>query len=755
MSVPETTVQELHAGVVVNVPLAIDMQTSGLPGEVYVFYGSLDQLATQGVDYTIDWAGNSPALPGADLSTFNITPLAPLMAKIALNGTNQIKVRRTLALTTDFDEEDAHRKSKIVAQFDRVEFKLQQLDFEFVATANAAASAAAAAASAGAASASQVAAAVSAAAALVSAGNALVSANNAAASAALGAVNVKASPYNAVGDGIANDTAAIAAALAAALATTPPKPLYFPAGTYLTSLTLTLTKSGCKIFGDGNNASTIMQTTAATPVITVNGFLTGVNIEHLCLDRNIPATAGGQGVYWTDSTADSRIRHCIIQNQSIGLYLTVAGNSYVEDVTVQKCYSHGVYMTNTPASGALGWLLVNVFSLSNDGSGFLVATQNTGPAQATCANVINCSTFGNSGYGFGAIGLATIPIQAIRLYDCFFGGDGPFEVYMDTWGTDHVLDGVFVEQAGTQLTGRTHTTAPATNGYGFRLTTHNENVQFSDCIAQTSGLSGWGCAATRASFTGCCAMANGIQAVAGNAAGINVLAGKIIATGCRLGNDAAFVPQVNGIVGADGTGQTVISCDFTGNTGAKTAFTANNGLVSLFGCTGGAATTYAIDSLLDLSAAPAGQIKFPAAQNASANVNTLDDYEEGTWTPAMTFGGSATGITYSVQVGSYIKIGKLVFVRGEITLTNNGSGAGIGAITGLPFTSAATIPGALAFPYYSGCAGVVGNIVGNINAGATAANLFMSGAAAAAAATDAIITNTADLFFSGCYEASA
>jgi len=37
-----------------------------------------------------------------------------------------------------------------------------------------------------------------------------------------------------------------------------------------------------------------------------------------------------------------------------------------------------------------------------------------------------------------------------------------------------------------------------------------------------------------------------------------------------------------------------------------------------------------------------GQIKFPATQNSSADANTLDDYEEGTWTPTLPNGGTVT-----------------------------------------------------------------------------------------------------------------
>jgi hypothetical protein len=76
-------------------------------------------------------------------------------------------------------------------------------------------------------------------------------------------------------------------------------------------------------------------------------------------------------------------------------------------------------------------------------------------------------------------------------------------------------------------------------------------------------------------------------------------------------------------------------------------------------------------------------IAFPSTQSASSNANTLDDYEEGTWTPiAASQGGSIT--SYSSN-GSYVKIGKTVFVRAEITITNVGTASGRIDGGGLPF----------------------------------------------------------------------
>lgn len=85
-----------------------------------------------------------------------------------------------------------------------------------------------------------------------------------------------------------------------------------------------------------------------------------------------------------------------------------------------------------------------------------------------------------------------------------------------------------------------------------------------------------------------------------------------------------------------------------------------------------------------------GQIAFPATQNPSSDANTLDDYEEGTWTP----GFSATGSTfnYGTQIGLYTKIGRLVTVSFRLTLQGSGNtlAANPLSITGLPFAAAST-----------------------------------------------------------------
>ena len=85
-------------------------------------------------------------------------------------------------------------------------------------------------------------------------------------------------------------------------------------------------------------------------------------------------------------------------------------------------------------------------------------------------------------------------------------------------------------------------------------------------------------------------------------------------------------------------------------------------------------------------------ITFPADQTilgASTNANTLDDYEEGTWTP--TFIGM-TSITYTQRYGNYVKIGKQVTAYMRLLISGSGSNVSCG-ISGLPFTSASAANG--------------------------------------------------------------
>lgn len=87
----------------------------------------------------------------------------------------------------------------------------------------------------------------------------------------------------------------------------------------------------------------------------------------------------------------------------------------------------------------------------------------------------------------------------------------------------------------------------------------------------------------------------------------------------------------------------------------------------------------------------AGQIKFPSTQNASADANTLDDYEEGAFTPVVKDGAAGNAAT-AASAGFYTKVGNTVHATiSLVDINTTGLTAGNQVhITGLPFVSVNT-----------------------------------------------------------------
>jgi hypothetical protein len=85
-------------------------------------------------------------------------------------------------------------------------------------------------------------------------------------------------------------------------------------------------------------------------------------------------------------------------------------------------------------------------------------------------------------------------------------------------------------------------------------------------------------------------------------------------------------------------------------------------------------------------------LKFPANAVASADPNTLDDYEEGTWTPVI----SNTGYTYTytTQTGTYTKVGRIVILSWRVVVTaRSGSASGGLPVVGIPITPSSSFTG--------------------------------------------------------------
>ena len=101
-----------------------------------------------------------------------------------------------------------------------------------------------------------------------------------------------------------------------------------------------------------------------------------------------------------------------------------------------------------------------------------------------------------------------------------------------------------------------------------------------------------------------------------------------------------------------------------------------------------------VDIGVDGSAKFAGSV----AIGGTAAANTIDDYEEGTWTPTVQFGGASVGIT-GTFAGAYTKIGNVVTITYRLTFSSKGTSTGTMTITGLPFSASTLLNTISGFGY--------------------------------------------------------
>lgn len=151
----------------------------------------------------------------------------------------------------------------------------------------------------------------------------------------------------------------------------------------------------------------------------------------------------------------------------------------------------------------------------------------------------------------------------------------------------------------------------------------------------------------------------------------------------------------------------------------------------------GAPTITGVPIFSGIPSLTGGALTFPATQVPSAGANDLDDYEEGTFTPAFLASGST--FSYAAQLGFYTKIGRLVTVWADIVLNTSGNTLTANAITitGLPFTASASI-GSGYFPvrWTASTTSYVG-----ANVRVSGATLVLEGITAAATGPSVLLAN--------------
>lgn len=181
------------------------------------------------------------------------------------------------------------------------------------------------------------------------------------------------------------------------------------------------------------------------------------------------------------------------------------------------------------------------------------------------------------------------------------------------------------------------------------------------------------------------------RTLTGPAAGITVTNGDGVA-----GNPTLAL--ANDLAALEGLGSTGLAARTAADTWAQRTITGTANKITVTNGDGVAgnptltipdAVTLVTPTVTGLLTCTGGQIKFPATQAPSADANTLDDYEEGTWTPVLTCATPGNlSVTYSSQTGSYTKIGNVVALKMSISTSafTHTTAAGELRISGVPFS---------------------------------------------------------------------
>jgi hypothetical protein len=339
--------------------------------------------------------------------------------------------------------------------------------------------------------------------------------------------------------------------------------------------------------------------------------------------------------------------------------LTVTADATIQGVTVGR--GAGAVSTNTAVGTNAG--LANSTGNSNTYLGYGVSAAgagNTGNGNLAAGfNALNVNTSGTSNVALGG-GINAVLASALES---------------NTSGSYNVAVGAAALKSNT--------TANSNTAVGYQAGFTNSTGTGNTFVGYQAGL----IASTSNGQTFIGQGAGSSKTTGGNNTFVGTSAGASATTG--TGNTFIGVNDATngcGYAVTSGSKNTIIG-GYTGNQNSVDIRTASNYIVLSDG--DGYPAFWGLGGGNGFMRLQAGRLEFPVTANPSSDPNILDDYEEGTWTPTITFGGASVGVTYNTTFtgATYTKIGNRVCVSGYLEVTNKGSSTGDASIGNLPFTS--------------------------------------------------------------------
>ena len=505
------------------------------------------------------------------------------------------------------------------------------------------------------------------------------------------------------------------------------------------------------------------QGTLSGTVASQYGFYANANLvgatNNYGFFSNIPVGTGNYNFY-AAGTADNYMAGGL----KIGAISRSAGALTVTNPAT--FYSDGATYTDntTAASGTAAHGPINVFLASNIAATntFVTYTNastvyiNGAPAGGTNVTITNAYAL------FIAAGRSNFPAGTAAAPLLCFGGDATAGFYRPT--TDALgaatngLERWRVDTNGMFTVG-------ATNGTGNALSTtttaakllvtgsHTDIVTAaSGTVSAVTGFAIFNTSALNATNTGVTyttvatvkingAPSNGTNVTITNPFALQIAAGQTsIPVGTAALPSLTFGTNKNTGIWSPTTDTLAVS---TGGTEAFRVTSAQKLLVGVTTATTSGGSIETKDS-----------ITFPSVAVASTNANTLDDYEEGTFTPTINGTGTVGTGTYSVQSGRYTRVGQRVYFQVHLTWSAH-TGTTNMIIGALPF-AAVNVGNAISAVSIrhsnltSPASTVVQGFVLNNASTITLESVAVAGGAAAALAIDVAATLTV----AGHYEAA-
>jgi hypothetical protein len=418
-------------------------------------------------------------------------------------------------------------------------------------------------------------------------------------------------------------------------------------------------------------------------------------------------------------------------NYFAGVSQFAAGTAALPGITQISDLNTGIYF---PAADALGFTTGGTERMRIDSAGN-VGIGGTASAGSTVWNVKNI-TGATTAIAYDAVGTVQSDVTSIAngyrtllstQAAAFTLGDlRHFSANQSTIGATSVVTNQLGFHVGPTLTGATNNygvysnIASGTNRYNFYANGTADNY--------FSGSVGIGAVPTAAAKSN----------ITSTSAGASTIALSLQNASNTIGSETVldFVANANG-TGVRSAQITAINTN--GSTGVNMLFKIGNGAVASEAMRITSLGGLQIQTGVAVGAATPGTsgVAFPATAIAVADANTLDDYEEGTWTPVVTFSGGNGDTTTAEAVGVYTKIGRLVQIAFNVEFTETTASGNL-SLTGVPFASGSAVRTNVGC-WVDNMTSIVGSPVAALGLGATAVQLNQTTTGAAAAITN---TNT-------------